>query len=467
MRKIGYLTFLILYSFYPETVLSEAHQDDGVSCPKPGQIKEWWRSGIEGAFWLFNPLATIEECKNKTLVDPIAQSFISWMNREEIKTCYEHRYDFFRELVQTKNSLGFHVDEESYYDPANLPFPNLMEVPEEFLNQEFLIQMSHPSTVSKAIKYVEKLNQKRSLEKQMTWLRFKSRFVKSTDVSPTYGRTLFHVPGIDFDRFVLFSDPLLDEPLSTNYPPNAVGVIAVQKRDSSRKELDQVRVYFKDHHRLYEGDKGHQTVNFTTRLKVMGKVDHCMGCHIGGVFPIYPLRHFSDQETPENVFRDRVRRLNQKIISYKIPDWTGFASPEALGPGMGPVKERSEEFIRECSRDTKIEKTSAIFEKLAKHMNCSQCHDDNIRPALRFPLGHDHGIVWKIVVNARAMPKGLVNDELNEEERKALVYCLFEEYWGKTYYNTQIRRQTPDELGLLRSFLLDAPCEKKETIETE
>jgi hypothetical protein len=116
--------------------------------------------------------------------------------------------------------------------------------------------------------------------------------------------------------------------------------IGVQKRDARGKKLAKVRLHFRDY----------VVANLQGSWQLLLPREHtgkCFGCHQSGMRLLVPT-HGSVTESapvvgeseygkgvPPDFGFQRLAELNQRLLSYGLPDWNGSIDPTDFGPALG------------------------------------------------------------------------------------------------------------------------------------
>jgi hypothetical protein len=149
----------------------------------------------------------------------------------------------------------------------------------------------------------------------------------------SYRRTLFKVPGADFDRWIQFTSNTASG--DADERQNLIDYIAIQKTDAETgEELEDPRIHFNQYWRQFSGS----TVNMTRRDHAGQSFDTCITCHPNGMREISP--------SPGSVGvdqRDTLKAFNQSMKDYGQIDWgprfdvpsTDARHHSALGPPLG------------------------------------------------------------------------------------------------------------------------------------
>jgi hypothetical protein len=320
------------------------------------------------------------------------------------------------------------MTDEQYY--SEVPFPDLLELPERLGRQDFLKWMENADLLSadgkknieEALTAIDKVNDDIP-DEAMKWVAFtyESQHLPTPDGTGTLGRFFIYVPGVDFDRYFQFGVKVRDG----KRRPYGLSVVSVQKNDASHQPLPRPEARFKDFWRLDEGG----SVKVSTRLKESGEpLENCYECHKSAVLPITPKPESFDQER----FADRVKKVNGFMGAYGAMDVHGIDVKD-YGPAMGPrdFPGRTEAFFDVCA-GRKNGVARSRYPVIASSMNCAKCHDGEGRgelnyPSLRRGLPLRSTMVERYVVTHRKMPLGAKS--LAENERRAIVDCLKTEYY--------------------------------------
>lgn len=141
-----------------------------------------------------------------------------------------------------------------------------------------------------------------------------------------------------FDQWFLVSlDP--DGTLVTKNP--VMSFIAVQKKDASGRDLDRMRVHFRDYL------MGQVAGTWQLALPELHE-GKCFACHLTGTRQLLPTHGsvvvsapvsgepgFGQSPVPADFGFTRLSELNQRLLSYGVPDWNGAIDPADAGPALG------------------------------------------------------------------------------------------------------------------------------------
>jgi hypothetical protein len=140
-----------------------------------------------------------------------------------------------------------------------------------------------------------------------------------------------------FDRWMLFG---VGDDGAVSLPA-IVSFIGVQKTEVSGRGLERVRLHFRDY-RVSMID-GAPVVDLPETFD--GK---CYACHGSGVRMLIPMRGAVTESAPvagepgyaqgdalPDFGMGRLASLNQKLLSYGLPDWNGTLEPRDHGPPLG------------------------------------------------------------------------------------------------------------------------------------
>jgi len=164
---------------------------------------------------------------------------------------------------------------------------------------------------------------------------------------------------------------------NTTVPDGSVmSLIAIQKKDATGQSLDQVRMHFRDY--LLSAADGAWAL-------VLPEVHDakCFACHPSGlrtlirthesVLASAPVRGevgYGD-DAPGDFGFERLTELNERLLSYGLPDWNGAIEPADHGPALG------------------------------ESLGCPECHDGVTRGVLG--ISTDEGTLRRKVVEELSM----------------------------------------------------------------
>jgi hypothetical protein len=331
------------------------------------------------------------------------------------------------------NALGMEVTDEEY---ATIAAP-YVAFPELLKSQEFLTNISTPSTYHEALQMI--LDHNAALPPAQKWipLFFKGQFVTTADAAKTYGRLLVVIPnepdGVSglVDRWILFGIAAPSE--KPRQEIRSVSMFAVY-RDVSAPEKTQT--FFSDFMRLKDPQTGKFRIvsNF---VLPDDRSKNCYNCHKGSVLPIHPEVEY-EFDTNRNLVEKTAdsgvipKQVNRLIMGYGKPALVHLDT-EAYGPCMGPArKTRTDAFLRSATEGLNL--PAASYDRIRSAMQCSRCHDRfapiNFPQSVRSDLdlgafSRAEGMV-QTYVEKGYMPPGA---NLSPLERKALQQCLLQEYY--------------------------------------
>jgi hypothetical protein len=321
--------------------------------------------------------------------------------------------------IREKHMMKLAVTDEEYIAAAP---PGLLDLPEDLKTQEFLqaLDRNLEDGGAEALAYVDRVNEGKPESMKYKRFIFDSQFLSTPDFSKSMTRFFVHVPGDDFDRFLQFG--LRDD--RNKVQASSVSVVSIQKRDlQTHQKLEKPQAWYHDwfRKRTTEG------VVFSTRLKETNSLESCYGCHSAALLPIYPEASTFDALQ----FQVELAAVNEVVRSFSNAE-PAMVNRQDFGPALGPVDYpgRTPEFFQQCAGDLMSHPTS--IQKVAQAMNCSSCHNDVYRPALRSPMASlsqipRDSIVKVLVTEQKSMPPSA---DLSDAERDAVVKCLNFEYFA-------------------------------------
>lgn len=330
------------------------------------------------------------------------------------------------------HSMRFATSDSQYLKKIPSHARNL---PDELTKQDFLrsLDLHLESNGQMAINYLVKLNESRSPDEQIRYFIFDSQFLPTADASASYKRLFVYFPAETVDKFIQFG---LHNDIGATYS-NTISMIAVEKLNPETSEQHSTPIaWFKDFWRL----RDQSIISISTRLKESGQLESCYGCHSSALLKVLPDRASFDSER----FEEQLTAVNNKIDLFKNAQ-IAEVSPDNFGPALGPLNNegRTDSLFTQCASGLADESIA----KVNSAMNCSQCHNDTFRKALRYPMAQqsqiDRDSIMKVLIeDEKSMPPAT---DLSDEERKALTRCLVEEYFSYNY----------EEKGLLEKWFLE------------
>jgi hypothetical protein len=321
--------------------------------------------------------------------------------------------------IQEKHMMKLEVTDEEYIAAAP---QGLLDLPEDLKTQEFLqaLDRNLDDRGAKALAYIDRINQGKQENMKYKRFIFDSQFLSTPDFSKSMTRFFVHVPGEDFDRFLQFA--LRDD--RSKVQASSISVVSIQKRDlETHKKLEKPQAWYHDWFRKRTSD----SITFSTRLKETNSLESCYSCHSSALLPIYP-----DEKTFDAIqFQDDLEAVNQAVRDFSNAE-LAMVNRQDFGPALGPVDYpgRTAEFFQQCAGE--LANNEASIQRVADAMNCSTCHNDIYRPALRSPMASlsqipRDSIVKVLVTEQKSMPP---SSDLNDLERDAVVKCLNFEYFA-------------------------------------
>ena len=140
-----------------------------------------------------------------------------------------------------------------------------------------------------------------------------------------------------FEQWMLFG---LDESATLVGNGSALSFIGVQKRDLRGQRLPKVRLHFRD----YVASNTDGSWNLSLPEEHTGK---CFACHGSGMRLLIPTHESvvlsepvaGEKEygsgAPQDFGFRRLSELNQRLLSYGLPDWNGSIEAADHGPALG------------------------------------------------------------------------------------------------------------------------------------
>lgn len=342
--------------------------------------------------------------------------------------------------TDANHSFGMAIDDQSYIDSIR----DVIELPALLRSQKFLQAISDRRSYKQAYDMV--LEQNKLLSEEFQWipLIYKSRFLTTPDQSRTFGRFFVLVPG-KIDKWIQFG---ILTPEMPDRQINNLSIVAINRLPGHTTTTPKTESFIVDYWRTYKNtqsrDGQQTTIDVKTKLESGQGSENCSECHKTPVLGIHPaaVYRFDGQgdlvEVPETQAQAIPRLINKLIEGYGPPHYRGWQPQSRLGPAMGSIgRQRSDSFLTSCTAPFGVPTSS--FGKIRKAMECAACHNDNLIGRINFPQGArtsretalihpDTGemspLVQTYVLNGW-MPPGL---SLSQNERKALVECLYNEY---------------------------------------
>jgi len=317
--------------------------------------------------------------------------------------------------LQSDHELGFLVPDQQYFAETR----RYVQIPEVFLNQDFLRWVSRSETLDRAKAFLRELNRTREPSDQLIFFSYKSRHLGTPDNDDSYRRLLIVVPGNAVkgvpEKWVQFG---VTDPGVRTRTRNVSVVTAVVDSDGTYVP------YFKDYYRTYARDG---SIRIGGRWELGFGDDNCAKCHKSGILPIFPVAgSVSQSELPA------VEAVNERFRSYGSPRFDKYLDPAMLGPGLGSASDES--------RAQRFGK--AFDETEASHsMTCSICHQPGGLGSLNWPMDR---ILISSYVKGGQMPFG---SSLTTAQRKELYDKLIQEYFSVDETNP----------GIMKSWLLGKP----------
>ena len=317
--------------------------------------------------------------------------------------------------LQSDHELGFLVPDQQYFAETR----RYVQIPEIFLNQDFLRWVSRSETLDRAKAFLRELNRTRESSNQLIFFSYKSRHLGTPDNDDSYRRLLIVVPGNAEkgvpEKWVQFG---VTDPRVRTRTRNVSVVSAVMSSDGTYLP------YFKDYYRTYDRDG---SIKIGGRWELGFGDDNCAKCHKSGILPIFPVAgSVSQDELPA------VETVNERFRSYGSPRFDKYLDPATLGPGLGSASEES----RSQRFGQSFDQTEA-----GHSMTCSICHQAGGLGSLNWPMDR---ILISSYVKGGQMPFG---SSLTTSQRGELYEKLIQEYFS-------IDETNP---GILKLWLLGKP----------
>jgi len=394
-------------------------------------------------------LAAITPCLNMALPDG---------------TTLEERFHNFRLFVQANaimnttdaqgrftHQFGYKVSDQEYWERNRdkFTFPALLQ------SQEFLTYLSNPSTYYKAAHMIDTHNQQLPFAQQWTYLPFKGRFISTVDQAATYGRFLVLAPGQSdgSDKYVFFGMATLEMIEDAQTDPQAkarldqiqtVSVVAVYPEKAPDSAIKN-QTYILDFLRQKQPN-GTFTIVPNIALDNFASTQcpfcsNCSFCHKMATLPFQPAAEYAfnpqtgHMEAKTQGIGDVPRFLNRRLSAYGPPSFQGFLKPQAYGPPLGPVRQRTQTDLEKCRGEIPL--ADITVPKVLAAMNCSLCHNDTFLGAINYPQAvrsnfntmafqTKQGLVETYIAQGWMPP----DYTLTPPERTVVTNCLLTEYEG-------------------------------------
>lgn len=364
----------------------------------------------------------IAECLDEILtVSPLG------INLENLKSLTQKMLNF----TLPGQSMGLAITDEQYTQSS--PIAGSQNLPAILNDQQFFAALdagSFNDGFIAASRWLDATNNSLPVERRLLYFPYLSQHLPTIDDSQSYGRFLVYVPNDNVDVFVQFG--VRDNPLKPL--PNGVSLIAIVKRDAQGQVLAEPQAFFNDLWRLRQPSG---TV-LSTRLKETGAMESCYGCHSSALVPIVPDPRFFDVAKSGSAL-SLVEKVMAKYANASMPHF----DTQSFGPPLGPVDspQRTMAFIKSCSGKQDLNEDSVA--RIQSAMNCSSCHDDVKRRALRLPMAgfkqlSKDSLIKQFVEVFKTMPPGAT---LDASERSALVLCLSVEYLDSSADRSSLMRK--------------------------
>jgi hypothetical protein len=267
---------------------------------------------------------------------------------------------------------------------------------------------------------------------------------------------LTHDSGLGGVRtFVAVSDPAgrydqwllvgLDESAEAVRNPSVMSFIGVQKKDVTGADLQRVRLHFRD----YWLEKAEDTWQLELPELHDGK---CYSCHVSGLRLLLPSRGnvmasepvngeagYGDPRVSEDFGAARLSSMNERLLSYGLPDWNDTLEPADHGPALG------------------------------QPLGCTTCHDGQTRGMLSVST-NEHLLQQKLLDELSMQSFGAgqsVPDEaamqLLERERTGTPALAADELreleHARARHLADYRAFMADRLPAWQAWVLERPCE--------
>lgn len=340
------------------------------------------------------------------------------------------------------------------YDP--IPAEGLTIKSEKDLPKEFQVTGPNGQTLEGQVKIPPNVLK---LAKEKGWkaVSYKTRSTGGFDFGPNL--TIIAIPGADKDVYLQISpkaqsdyhnrvnDPYPEAGLDMSKGQETLTIITVDK--TKNPPVGQLRKLGP------AGTDGAYSWNNRTH------VEGCTECHASPLRSISPRGYHTtngDEKRMKPEDEKTVSEINEMMtvpgLSWgKLKTSDGREVPRGVDGSQHPLgwappnsSTRKPEFLQQCATrnrsfsyrsitgdykyETRMSDTPKIdYEKVATWMSCSQCHSNTVRGALH-PGFSNQEIAFKLLVD-RSMPPGA---DLNNDERMAILNCLYEE-------RSQVRRE--------------------------
>ena len=321
--------------------------------------------------------------------------------------------------LQDKHSMSMPRTDDEYFELSE--HVEALDIPAELKDREFLQAVDEvtPTDQSTAMDWFNKINETLPEDRRFITFYYQSQHLTTVDDSQAFGRLFVFSPGANIDRFIQFGiRDSADKPHA-----NGVSLISLVKEPADSDGHGSFKAYYNDLWRLRSSDD----ISFSTRLKQVGRLENCYGCHSSALLPVVP-----DPDTfDESKYGESLKKVSKIMASYALASQPHIDSDD-FGPPMGPMlyESRTDEFIKKCSPAEDL--SSIDLQKVKDAMSCAACHNDKSRRALRYPMAGfkqltKDSLVKQFVQEFRSMPPG---SSLSDAERAAVTNCLSVEYLG-------------------------------------
>jgi hypothetical protein len=199
-------------------------------------------------------------------------------------------------------------------------------------------------------------------------------------------------PARRFDQWMVVG---LDPTASFVPTPAIMSFISVQKKDRAGNDLEKVRIHFRDY--VVSNTEGAFKLELPETFA--GK---CYACHTSGMRLLIPTRESVAASAPvrgeagygvagvdPDFGLERLSSLNQRLLSYGLPDWNGTIDAADHGPPLG------------------------------KTLGCTECHNGANRGVLT--VSTSEGMLRQKVVDQLSMRAPGIDKSVPDEPAMALL----------------------------------------------
>lgn len=305
---------------------------------------------------------------------------------QHIQSCQEHsRQAVSVETAQSKQQQACVDHVLNYLEAVRISGSTVNNaeyatIPDELLDPGFLRDVVNPEKGQEAFAYIKKLNQDRPEEMKMHFFEFAAS-IEALGDSKSIRRIMVYVPG-NPRRFIAYvvATPQEMRDLrrsagsvsSRPIEPSNISVIAV-----AREPDGTYSTHYNDHTITNMNEPNNPIQNWIRRSHYARTEGvSCNSCHLGKPIPVFDV-------APK--YLEAANFVKQAMLE---PVYTRAPNLEHLGPPLGPVRERSMEFLEACIRKSSAFKLHAyrfpesaeqtvrnLSSSLGPQMECARCHN--------------------------------------------------------------------------------------------